>query len=519
MQPVKLENTEVKEEKTDCKLPTFDNRVSTITTIIKSESRDADTPRNSVSVVMAPGAPVTKSEMNKEGEAERAVVRSSQQAKIPLKKRELKLAESYHSNHLNNSNSSSIIVCNPSVIQTKDSHGREGKIPNSMVPPGGQTVLQQQQQQVVTPSRQELPNGRTVSLVLPHKESQNGVIGVVGHVGVIRSPSECHSNPGAKLQEQNRLCLDHQGSRAVEEEREVRRQSVLVRKGPVEDESTAALPPHAVTEAQTATKLPLPKSDQLPDVFVKKVDSLSVSLLPLSTEEPKRKTAEDQVKKNTEEQLDEAQKAGLSIHQMKCDNLDKREERREKVPGLPSSEDRSREEDEKKKSTSGKLEAELGSTIPPLKVDQKDKKDHHEDGVNGGLAALFRVKDTGLGSEEKQGPLEEASSELQKEGIRLKIKIPPHRRNKLRGKGGKEEKKRKQDVEEEGRPLRRSARICRYEIKLMKLIDLRINFVFVYCDLRYSCFFFFLTVNSVPSILFFSKIICFANLQAQLEGG
>lgn len=95
-------------------------------------------------------------------------------------------------------------------------------------------------------------------------------------------------------------------------------------------------------------------------------------------------------------------------------------------------------------------------------MDQQDQKDHQGDGVNGGLAAPLRVKDTGLGSEERQGPLEEASSELQKEGIRLKIKIPPHRRNKLKGKGGKEEKEKEQEVQEEGRPLRRSARICRY---------------------------------------------------------
>lgn len=439
-EPLKLENTEVKEEKTDYKLPTFDNRVSTITTIIKSESRDADAPRNSVSVVMAPGATVTKPEMNKEEEAERAVVRSSQQAKIPLKKRELKLAESYHSNHLNNSNSSSIIVCNPSVIQTKDSHGREGKVPNSVVPPDGQAASQQQQQQVVTASRQELTNGRAVSLV----------IGVVGHVGVIRSPSEHQRAPGAKQQEQNGPYLDHQGSRAVEEEREVRRQSVVVRKQPVEDESKAAFSTYAVTGAQTATKLPLPKSDQLPEVFERKEDCLS--LLPQSIEDPRTHTAEDQGIKMTEEQLDKGKKPGLNSHQQKYDYLDNREERREKVSGLPVAEE----------GTLGKLGAESGSTIPPLKVDQEDKKDHQGDGVNGGLAAPLRLKNTGLGSEERKGPLEEASSELQKEGIRLKIKIPPHRRNKLRGKGGKEEKERKQDVQEEGRPLRRSARICRY---------------------------------------------------------
>ncbi|XP_027135849.1 remodeling and spacing factor 1 isoform X1 [Larimichthys crocea] len=467
-QPVKQENTEaeVKEEKTDHKPPVFDNRVSTITTIIKAETRDSDGPKNTVSVVMAPGAAVTKPEMNKEVEAERAVVRSSQQAKIPLKKRELKLAESYHSNHLNNSNSSSIIVCNPSVIQTKDGHGRDGKVPNLLAPPVGQAVSQQQL--VVTASRQELTNGRA-SLLLPHKEGQNGVIGVigqvgvVGHVGVIRSPSERHRAVGAEQQEQNGPSLDHQGSRAVEEEREVSRQSVLVRKGPVEGEAPAStLIPHVVMEAQTARKLPSIKSDQPPEVVERKVDSVSVSSLSHSTEEPKRQTAEDQGKKTTEEPLDRGTKTSHSSHQQKCDNLDEREDRRREASERPVAEEGSKDDHEKNKSTLGKLEADLGSTVPQLKVDQQDKKEHQGDGLNGALAAPFRVKDPGLGSEEKKGPREEASSELQKEGIRLKIKIPPHRRNKLKGKGGKEEEKeREQEVQEEGRPLRRSARICR----------------------------------------------------------
>ncbi|XP_076590971.1 remodeling and spacing factor 1 [Chaetodon auriga] len=456
-QPIKQESAEaeVKEEKTDHKPPVFDNRVSTITTIVKSESRDADAPKNAVSVVMAPGATVTKPEMNKEEEAERAVVRSSQQAKIPLKKRELKLAESYHSNHLNNSNSSSIIVCNPSVIQTKDSHGREAKVPNLLAPPGGQAASQQQQQLVVTASRQELTNGRA-SLLLPHKEGQNGVIGVigqvgvVGHVGVIRSPSERHRAPSVDQQEQNGPSSDHQGSRAVEEEREVSRQSVLVRKGPAEGEAVAAPPPpHAVMEAQTARKLPLSslKPEQLPEVVERKVDSVGVSSLPQSTAEPKRQTAEDQSNKTTEEQSDKGS------HQKKYDSPDEMEERRREGSARPMEEEGGKD---------GKLEAESGSTVPPPRADQQDTKEHQGDGVNGGLAATFGAKESGLGSEERQGRREEASSELQKEGIRLKIKIPPHRRNKLRGKGGKEEEKeRDQEVQEEGRPLRRSARICR----------------------------------------------------------
>lgn len=439
-EPFKLENVEVKEEKVNCKFPTFCNRVSPITTIMKSESRVADAPRNSV--VMAPGVTVTRLEMNKEEEAEQAVVRSNQQAKIPLKKRELKLADSFHSNHLNNSNSSSIIVCNPLVIQSKDSRGREGKVTNTIIPPADQ-ASSQQQQLVVTASRQELINGRAASLIL-------------GHVGVIRSSSEHQRTSGAKQQEQNRLCLDPQWSISVKEEREVRQQSVLVRKDPVEEESMAALPPHTVFGAHTATNLPLPKSDQVSEVCGRTVDSLSVSSLSHSTDDPKRQTPARE-----EEQLDKAKKTGLSSHQQKYENLHKKENRREM--GSRLSEAHEGENDyEKKNSTLGNLKAKSGNTVPPLKVDQDHKNDCEEDGGNGCLAAPLKVKDTGLESEERQAPLEEASSELQKEGIRLKIKIPPHRRNNLSGKGGKEEKQRKQHVQEEGRPLRRSARICRY---------------------------------------------------------
>ncbi|XP_069569071.1 remodeling and spacing factor 1 isoform X2 [Brachyistius frenatus] len=467
--PIKQENSdaEVKEEKTDCRPSVFDNRVSTITTVIKSESRDADAPRNAVSVVMAPG--VTKQEINKEEEAERAVVRSNQQAKIPLKKRELKLAESFHSNHLNNSNSSSIIVCNPSVIQTKDSHSREGKMSNSLAPPGGPAAPQQQQQLVVTASRQELTNGRA-SLLPSHKEGQNGVIGVIGqvsvlgHVGVIRSPSERHRAPGAEQQEQNGPSLDLRGSRAAEEMREVSRQSVLVRKGPTEGETAPAattLPPHAATEAQTQRQPPAAslKPDQLPEVVDRKEDPVAVCSTSQSSEEPGRQTAEDKGGKTTEEQKTES-----SSRQQTDDNPDEKEERRGEVSECHVAVVLRKSDHEKSPSTVAKEEAESGGAASLLRADQRDKKIHQGGGINGRLAAQVRLKDIGLGAEQRQVPLEEASSELQKEGIRLKIKIPPHRRNKLRGKGGKEEEKekeREQEVQEEGRQLRRSARICR----------------------------------------------------------
>lgn len=389
MHPIQLESAEVKEQ-TCCKSPAFNNRVSTITTVVKSEIRDAEAPRNSVSVVMAPSA-VTKQELNKVEEAERAVVKSIQQAKIPLKKRELKLAESYHGNH--HTNSSSIIVCNPSAAQTKDSNGREGKASDSMV--AAQTSSQQQQ--VPATARQEPP-----AQTLAHREGQNGVAGPVGHVGVICSPSEHHRALGARLEEQNRSCLDAQNSRAAEDEREVRRQTVLVRKEVAEREFAALAP--------TEIDVRLPKPDQ------KELDCVDGSSVKPSSEVTDQQTA------RREDPLDTSRKTEPSSGQKP--HVQTLEE-----PGF-----------------------EPATPDAPVKQAPKDEETKAAD------------KDGGPESEEKRRPPDKAFSELQKEGIRLKIKIPPQRRNKFKARGDKQEKDGKQEVQEvqdEGAPLRRSARICR----------------------------------------------------------
>lgn len=414
MQPIKLESTEVKEQMY-CKSPPFNNRVSTITTVIKSEIRNAEAPRNSVSVVMAPSA-VTKEEINKVEEAERAVVKSIQQAKIPLKKRELKLAESYHSNHHTRTNSSSIIVCNPSVTQTKDSHGREGNVSDSAV--AAQTSSQLQQALLTT--RQEPP-----PQALAHREGQNGVIGAVGHVGVICGPAEHHRALSARLEEQNRSCSEARSSRAVEDEREVRRQTVLVRKEVAEKESVAL----------TATEIDvhLPKPDR-PEITEKQLDSVDVSLLKHSSEVTNQQRAE------REDPLDTSVKTEPSSHQQKS-HIQTLEE--------PAFE----------------------SVITDTPAKQEPKKDPKEQETK--AADTCGAKDSGLESEEKRWPPDKAFSELQKEGIRLKIKIPPQRRNKFKGKADKQEKESKQDVQDEGTPLRRSARICRCVCVTVETIHIR----------------------------------------------
>ncbi|XP_077397282.1 remodeling and spacing factor 1 isoform X1 [Festucalex cinctus] len=330
---------ETKEEKTSDRAPTIDNHVSTITSVIKSECGDLR-----VGMMTPP-----KQEANKEEEAERAVVRSSQQAKIPLKKRELKLAESYHGSHQNNNNSSSsssssIIVCNPTVIQTKNS---------SLAPAGGQAASLQ---------NPELTNGKSTI--------------VSRHVGVIRGPTSNEEN-GCKVAEEEKSV---QGSNtSTERTLEVERQSVLVRNEPLVTE-TAHIDQGA-------------------------------------------KTSADQ---ETDESVLQGEDADLGTRQLDVEK------------------EGSQDEHQKDVSTSAKVEAEMAV------------KEKEQESVNGGLLAdQSSEKDAG----EKPRAREEASSELQKEGIRLKIKIPPHRRNKLKA-------KEQQKETPEGRSLRRSARICRPSSKV-----------------------------------------------------
>ncbi|XP_053728745.1 remodeling and spacing factor 1 [Synchiropus splendidus] len=367
---IKQENSA--EDRKDLEVPSVDNRVSTIT-VVKSESRDCDALKNAVSVVMPPGSVVPKQEVSKGEEAERAVVRSNQQAKIPLKKRELKLAESFHSNHLNNTNnSSSIIVCNPSVIQTQDSQV-------AAAPPSGLAATQQP-----PGNRPELTNGRA-SVLLSHKEAQNGVIiGHVGHVGVIRSAPELSRIPAAELQNGP----EHQSCRGPDEEMEGSRQSVLVRKCQVSEES----------------KIPTGEAED-------------------GGQQDKEASSPNSVQTGSG--------PGVDAEKDKLDPEQKEEHNHEETG---STLEKQEAEDSTVSFTSTEVQGEGGSK-----------------GVNGGVATQNRAKESG-----SKAGREQASSELQKEGIRLKIKIPPHRRNKRKEKVAKE-----QSASEEGASLRRSARISR----------------------------------------------------------
>lgn len=431
----------VKDEKIDFRFPTSDNCVNTITNIIELESSvDARVPRKPEPAVMAPDAPVTKLEMTKVKEAERTIFRSSQQAKIPLKKRDLKLAESYHIDYLNNS---SIIVCNPMMTQTKGSS--PGEVLNSSVNPLGQAP-------------QELNNGRAAPLDLSGKERPSGLIRAVGHVGVIRSSFDCHIVPITKQEEHKVPCLENQPIIAKEQASNIRQQSVLVKNVPSEDHvETSASKTAAVTVAHTGTNQHSPKCDQLPSASERHRIFPSSFSPPQSTERPEENAEEMQGLNTAGVEAGKENNSEVSRELIRRDEVSKIHEMREGSEISPVLEGNA--DDEKERSTVGKMKADLESSVSPLKGDEGKKKEL-DDGITQGLVVQLKSEGTKPESEVMDGPLVEASSELQKEGIRLKIKIPPHRRDKLRGKEGKE-KERKPQLQEAWKPLRRSARICR----------------------------------------------------------
>ncbi|XP_055003908.1 remodeling and spacing factor 1 isoform X2 [Boleophthalmus pectinirostris] len=295
------------EKPNECKPPVFDHHVRTITAVTTLS-------QNTVSVLRAPGA--LRPEIHPG-----PVKSSSQQATIPLKKRELKLSQDYHSNLLLNNNSKcSIIVVNPSVIQSTD-------CPSSSGP--------------------ELTNG-SAPLTMPHARESGAP---VEHVGVIRNLHE--------TERQSQQPTD----RCAQEQREARRESVLVQKT------------HAV---KINCQAPVLSSE--PPHFSKEEENVE-----LMVEKDDRSECTDTLEKDG-----------------------------------------------------------AGTQSTP---DQKEDKAE----LNGSV-----VSDT---------PMEEASSELQKEGIRLKIKIPPHRQNKLRARSAKQQQPEGGEGEA---PLRRSARICRPSSKAVE---------------------------------------------------
>nr|XP_046150320.1 remodeling and spacing factor 1-like isoform X1 [Oncorhynchus gorbuscha] len=396
----------------------IDNRVSTITALVKEESQTlSNSPSNAVSVVMVPMSATMKQEVPPvKEEAERAL-RTDQQAKIPLKKRELFGANRHHSNtHHNNNNdmhsnhhnnnshssstSSSIIVRNPSVTHTK-----EEQLGRQSTPDGGLAVT----------LPEELTNGGAPLNGL------GGLIGGICHVGVICRPASQKQDGGSVCTERTRLGSEEGEERARAPDKERSRQSVLVRKSPGWGETGAPSPLEPRGQERQA-----------------------------GGEEREGERARNEQGERSRERLGEdgREKARENLHGDQSGERDDNPKEKKTNLHVEKSEGcHGTEEEEKKKSTSGEKEqeSERSQTVEG-QVDQGEV-------LNADTPAHAGVKGAGHGATDRPGPLE-ASSELQKDGIRLKIKIPPNqRRENVREQKGEEQG--------DGRSLRRSARICR----------------------------------------------------------
>ncbi|XP_026105225.1 remodeling and spacing factor 1-like [Carassius auratus] len=381
----------------------IDNRVSTIKTLMKQEPKGCPKPWNAISVVMPPASikhdPAVKSETCEDKkelvfENVARAVKSDQQAKIPLKKRELKRSGGYDiSNHNNNNINSNgsistggIIVRNPTVLPLKEQPVRKE-----------------------CPTKEE--EGQTAIISVPRdpKVDQMAAGEQCIGVGVIKGPTE-RKKP---LNENDKSPNGHHGNvLKTEVSKDSARQSVLFGKSMVQADNgplSCSIPEDLSKDA----------CDKSTDVSAKASNLVDSSTIEETTSVEKK-----------------VEKVGSEEDAI---------ELKSKTVGLSAGEKNDVEDVSKDKS--------LRSPRKRRSQKSKSKMQAREDGQNASSMGEDLEKDA---EKTRLNEDEEVSSELQKEGIRLKIKIPLHRRTpELQHK----------DTEESDtsnrRSLRRSARICK----------------------------------------------------------
>lgn len=366
-------------------IPVIDNRVSTIKALVKEETKDCPRAWNAISVVKPPASVKQEMQDNKKEmmfENVTRVISSDQQAKMPLKKRELKRSGGYdisshygNNNNLNSNGSIStggIIVRNPAVLLVRS----EEKMPTIAVP---------QELNITSSCEKETP-------IEPYQKSiREQYVGV----GVIKGPQKdkngFHGNDSVLTSGAG----DADGGR----------QSVLVGRSVIKTDGS-------VPEELLSKDV----SKICPDV----VESPAIEDMKLE--------------KNKNEKIKNRQTPALSDKRKTDVTADNESE----AKGLRSLRKRSSEKSKSKlhRRDEGQNTKQSSSSICGVSHGE-DKHGHSDD--------------------------EEVSSELQKEGIRLKIKIPRHRRT-----------PELQHIESETsirRSLRRSARICKPSPKVADIRD------------------------------------------------
>ncbi|GAA6091203.1 remodeling and spacing factor 1 isoform X2 [Tachysurus ichikawai] len=400
--------------------PVIDNRVSTIKSLIKDESRDTPRHWNAISVVMAPGSikqelpektDSCKDKKEKTPEDFERAMKSDQQAKIPLKKRELKRSEGYdnsHYSHVNNNNNSNgsvtvggIIVRNPAALE----HTGEKKIAASPI------LGENSQAKESTESSQD-------RALAPNKREQ-----YVGF-GVIMGPIErkqtfpLPDGLGNSTKPRNGLHedCDVKSFKTEAAHAESIRQSVLVRKPSISQATH-----HLSMSEEMTLRVEHAESDAKVKALGADAKGRAALLLALPTDGENPIDCSDGksvIRSRTEQEMVAKLEEACSTEEL----AGSRKAKATKIPDGGTGDITGDQAAEENNSKGFKSSKKRRSDKAKLKLQSGEDWNKLED--------------------------EEVSSELQKEGIRLKIKIPLHRRTP---------------------ELRRSARICKPSPKLAEI--------------------------------------------------
>ncbi|XP_076846927.1 remodeling and spacing factor 1 [Brachyhypopomus gauderio] len=421
--------------------PVIDNRVSTIKSLIKDEPKDSPRHWNAVSVVMAPGSmkhelPANKEKKEQAADAMERLLRSDQQAKIPLKKRELKRSGGYDGGHYGNGNhnnigsdanvsAGSIIVRNPAVsVPESQLTGRAGE-KMMMTPASSGTGTESPR----VPCG-ELVQEKVRTADLNKNELREPYVGTGVIMGPIERKSGLPEPNSTPTKDRNGLHGDAifpaEGTPT-----EGIRQSVLVRK------------PRITAEGDDALHPILPKP------------------------------------------VDGEQKHGEVKSVIRPGLVGRGSAKGQGTQEIVSSSVGKAEEDGGREDTAGLRKGKTATLLDRAADEAPDGLKAEED--NGGRAAKSSRKRRSekakgqAGEDRNRAPHDpaanddndEVSSELQKEGIRLKIKIPLHRRTPELQLERERQRERDRADSQPGdrRSLRRSARICKPSPKLAEIQD------------------------------------------------
>lgn len=482
IRPALLENKENRvtvESPVKLEKPVIDNKVRTITAVIKEGPKELDNLKSQILLAAeGPARLKTQEEMREKTpeEVERAI-KNDQQAKIPLKKRELKLRDDFD-------NGSSIIVRNPSVAAAKELlrdetekagdksraqpsilGGMEKEARGNLVNGESQNSKEAHDSSRINDHFTEGPAGKTASNVnmeqggIAAKGKKNGLVGDGVKTALNMMVRDEDDNPvepeRMRLSELDRKIIvvgkkecisaaevvDEKKSRASSEEGQkvpnIQDPSHLV--GNHEMNMTTAQSLSKKTEVGSLHKDKQESSDGSDKTGTKLKGASSTKSRPV-----RREAAEGKVKMVAAKSKEGRKIAGDEENESKSRKCSSGKKRKESK--------RVGNEQENKQETIEKMDSQEMSKVVDGSGTLTPQEDH--DPVT------------------KEGD-EEVSSEIQKEGIRLKIKIPAHRR-KLTFQ--LEEKMTDSDTQVmDGRCLRRSPRICRPTAKLAEIQDMKLE--------------------------------------------